>query len=65
VAEGPPTLYVAKDGYFSSHEGSNRPIYVKRGAVADARHSIIDAAPEMWQPLTVDYDVTTTDEDKE
>jgi len=49
-------LYEAKTRFISYHEGNGVPVVVEHRSVARKGHPIIDAAPQMWEPLAVDFD---------
>lgn len=50
-------LVTAKGRYISFHEGPGVPVVVAHRAVAHKSHPIVQANPDQWEPLTVDFEV--------
>jgi hypothetical protein len=50
-------LVAARTRFISFHEGNGRPVVVEHRAVARKGHPVVEAQPEMWVPLPVDFEV--------
>jgi hypothetical protein len=59
-----PELYVAREAYMD-YPAPQVPTLVNARAVARAGHPIIARTPQMWVPLTVDYEVARQPTERE
>jgi hypothetical protein len=50
-------LYSAKTRFISFHEGNGRPVVVEYRSIARKGHPVVEANPELWEPITVHFDV--------
>jgi hypothetical protein len=50
-------LLTARTRFISFHEGNGRPVVVEHRTIAHKDHPVVQAQPEQWVPLAVDFDV--------
>lgn len=50
-------IVMAKGNFVSFHEGNGRPVPVHDRATARVGHPIVEANPDKWAPITIDFDV--------
>jgi hypothetical protein len=50
-------LLTAKQRFISFHEGNGRPVVVEHRSIARKGHPVVDAQPDLWEPLTVHFEV--------
>lgn len=50
-------LLTARTRFISFHEGNGRPVVVEYRSIARRGHPVVEAQPDLWEPLTVHFEV--------
>jgi hypothetical protein len=50
-------LLTARTRFISFHEGNGRPVVVEHRSIARKGHPVVEAQPDLWEPLTVHFEV--------